>query len=83
MPTKRNKRGRNARIRMTPEVLQAIREEQDGTRDPHAHSGRHLLGIKPWEYGDGPLMIPEDEFPELCAELRGTGLFDGGESDAD
>ena len=74
MPTKRTKRGRAARIRITPEVLRAIRAEQDGTRDPHAHSPRHLLGIRPWEWGCGPLSIAEDAHPELCAELDELGV---------
>ena len=83
MPTTRRKRERSARIRVTPEVMQAIREERAGTRHPQASSARYLLGIRPWEWGDGPLSIPEDEHPELCADLRATGLFDGDENDAD
>jgi len=79
MPTKRTKRERSARIRLTPEVMQAIREEQAGTR--HPHSARRMLAIRPWEYGNGPLSIPEDVYPELCAELRATGLFGGENAD--
>lgn len=82
MPTKRTKRERNARLRVTADVLDAIREERAGTRHRQAYSARHLLGIRPWEWGCGPLSIPEDEHPELCAELVALGL-PREESDAD
>jgi len=70
MPTTRQRRERHARIRVTPEVLDAARRGDD-------MAARRLLGIRPWHWGSGPLHIPlPDEetpdgadFSDMLAEL--------------
>lgn len=64
MPTTRRKRDRHARFRVTAEVLEAYRVGDVAL-------ARRLLGLRPWEWGDGPLYLPEGEpFDSLAAELE-------------
>lgn len=68
MPTKRRRVARNQRFRVTPEVIEAY--QSDG-----AMAARRLLGLRPWEFGGGPLFCPEDdEFADLYLELMSRGI---------
>jgi len=64
MPTTRRKRERSARFRVTDEVIAAYRRGD-------AMQARRMLGVRPWEWGDGPLHLPEGEpFDSLAQQLK-------------
>ena len=64
MPSTRKRKPRKrGRFIVTDEVVRLIQEGQD-------MEARGLLGLKPWEFGSGPAMIPQGpEYDPLITEL--------------